>query len=75
VIFLSGSESMQVFFIVCLYVLPKEIKLSKETKKEGWGVPLSGLTPPHVCACPKPEPGFPSSYVVVFLCLVREGER
>jgi hypothetical protein len=28
--------------------------------------PLTGLTPPYVCACPKPGPGFPTSYVVVF---------
>ena len=25
------------------------------------------LTPPHVCACPKPVSGFPTSYVVIFL--------
>ena len=27
------------------------------------------LTMPHFCACPNPGSGFPSSYVVVFLCL------
>jgi len=27
---------------------------------------FSGLTPPHFCACPKPGPGFPTSYVMVF---------
>ena len=30
------------------------------------GILLTGLTLPHFCACPKPEPGFPTSYVVVF---------
>ena len=30
------------------------------------GIPLTGVTPPHVCACPKPGPGFPMSYVLVF---------
>ena len=30
------------------------------------GVPLTGLTPPHVCACLKSGPRIPTSYVVVF---------
>ena len=30
------------------------------------GIPLAGLTPPHVCACPNTGSGFPTSYVVVF---------
>ena len=29
-----------------------------------FGIPLTGLTPPHFCACPKPGPGFPTTYVV-----------
>ena len=29
---------------------------------------LTGLTPTHFCACPKP--GFPKSYVMVFFCSV-----
>ena len=29
-------------------------------------IPLTGLTLPHLCACPKPGPGFPTSYVMVF---------
>jgi len=29
-------------------------------------ITLTGLTPPLVCACPKPGPGFPTSNVVVF---------
>jgi hypothetical protein len=28
-------------------------------------IPLTGLTPPHVSACHKPAPGFPTLYVVV----------
>ena len=36
--------------------------------QEGWVVILlTGLTPPHFCACPKPGHGFPTSYVVVFV--------
>jgi len=30
------------------------------------GIPLTGLTPPHICACPTPGPGFPLACVVVF---------
>jgi hypothetical protein len=31
------------------------------------GMPLTGLIPPQLCACPKP--GFPTSYVMVYLML------
>lgn len=30
------------------------------------GIPLIGKTPPHFCPFPKPGPGFPTSYVVIF---------
>jgi hypothetical protein len=33
----------------------------------------SGLTPPHFCDCPEPE--FPTSYAVVFLCSVGQCKR
>ena len=29
-------------------------------------VPLTGLTPPYCCACPRPGSGFPASYVSVY---------
>ena len=29
-------------------------------------IPLASLTLPHFCACPKPDPGFPMPYVMVF---------
>ena len=32
----------------------------------GVGILLFSLTPPQYCACPKPEPGFPTAYVMVF---------
>jgi hypothetical protein len=50
-------------FIHVVYVLPLEIQLSRA------GIPLTGLTLPHVCACPKKGPGFQTSYVVVFFCI------
>ena len=33
-------------------------------KRAGLGFPLTDLTLPQLCACPKPRPGFPTSYVV-----------
>jgi len=37
----------------------------------GAGGPFTFLTPPPLFVCPKPETGFLTSYVVVFLCSVR----
>jgi hypothetical protein len=33
---------------------------------KSWGCPLTDLTPPPFCACPKPGPGFTTSSVMVF---------
>jgi hypothetical protein len=33
-------------------------------QEEMIGIPFAGLTPQHVCSCPKPESGFPALYVV-----------
>ena len=35
-------------------------------KSGGLGSRYLGLATPHICACPKPGPGFPKSYYVVF---------
>lgn len=41
---------------------------------QGLGVPLNGLTPPHVYAYPKSGPGFRTWYVFAhFLCSVEHG--
>jgi hypothetical protein len=32
---------------------------------------INQLTPPHMCACRKTGPGFPTSYIVVPLCCVQ----
>jgi len=32
-------------------------------------IPLSGLTPPHACACPTPGSGIATLYVVVFFVI------
>jgi hypothetical protein len=44
-------------------------------KRGGVGIPLTGLPLPHFCACPKPGPGFPMLYVMLFLCsMILRGE-
>jgi hypothetical protein len=52
------------FFIFRFFIVYKCIAVGDPViKKEGL---VSALTPPYVCACPKPGLGFPTSYVVVF---------
>ena len=34
-------------------------------------ISLTNLTPPHFCACPKPGPGFLTTYVYCALCCVQ----
>ena len=60
---------------VCIYMWLLEIPVYKEGSieipltvyKEGSiEIPLTGLTLPRFYAGPKPGPGFPTSYVVVF---------
>ena len=49
-------------FIVCLYLyLPDTIM-----KKSRVEITSCGLTPPHLCACLNPGPGFPTLCVMVF---------
>ena len=35
-------------------------------------IPLTSLTPPHFCACPKARHGFPSTYAVDFAYLFND---
>jgi hypothetical protein len=53
------------FFLSFVYVLLLEIKLSSV------GIPLTSLTLPHFCSCPKPGPGFPTSCCGVFCFQLR----
>ena len=56
-------------YIIC-HVLPLEIELLASRGKGGGGgggIPIIGLTLPHFFVCPKPVPGFPASYDMVFL--------
>ena len=49
-------------FIVCLYLYCRW--RSGYQNGRVW-IPLTGLTTQHFDACPKPGPGFPTSYIVV----------
>ena len=61
------------FFIVCLYMY---CCWRSSYQKARAKVPLTDLIPPHFCACPsQARTGFPTSYVIVFLCSVSWGEN
>jgi hypothetical protein len=45
---------------LCLYTYCRWRSSNQEGRV---GIPLTGLTRPHFCACLKPEHGFPTSYV------------
>jgi len=59
--FLSGSSLSSLFESV----LTLEMQLFR-----GGRCLLAGLPPPHLCACPTSEPGFPTWWSFFFLCLV-----
>ena len=70
-LYLSGSESAQVFYFLFISLLSLDIQLSEG---EG-GIPLTDLNLPHFYACPKSGPGLPTLYVVAFMvlnCLKRQ---
>ena len=54
-VFLRGSESVQVFHCFYMYC--------RWSYQEGRiGIPLTSLTLPHCCVCPWSGPGFPTSF-------------
>jgi len=66
-VFLSGVNLCS-FFIIYFY-LYCHWRLSYQEGRPRFGIPLTCLTLPHFCACPKPGPGFPTSYAMVFFVL------
>ena len=56
---------------IYVIVIPKAtlaiVLLRIKEKKGSYNCPCTSLTLPYLCACPKPGPGFPPSYVMVFL--------
>ena len=63
VVFLNSSQFVQVCCCLFIYVLPWR----SNYQERGVWIPLTGLTLPHICACPMPGPGFLMSYVVILL--------
>ena len=58
----SERESFR-FVLLFLYIC---ITIGNPVIRNGVvGIPLFGLTPPHICVCPKQGHGFPAAYVVV----------
>ena len=71
VVFLSGSESVHVFYHLLIYCCRRRSSYL-EGRVE---IPLIGLMPPHFCACPKPVSGFPTPYVIVFIFVFRSSVK
>ena len=69
---INTCSNLCMFSIVCLYM---NCRWNGSYQKGRIVVPLTGLTPPQCCACPKPGPWFPTSYVVdFFLGLLSSGK-
>ena len=64
---------LQILYIDCLY-LYIVVGTDVIIKSGKAGVSLNGLTTQHLFACFKPEPGFLTSYVMVFF-FVLDGFR
>ena len=52
------------FLFVCIYLY---CRLKSNYQRVGVDIQLTGLTPPHVSACPYPAPGY--VVFIVFSCL------
>ena len=57
----------RVFFIIYLYMYGR---WRSSYRKRNIVIPLTSVIPPHVCACPKPEPGFLTSNVMVLFMFI-----
>jgi hypothetical protein len=66
---IAGKRIWAGLFIVCLYMY---CRWRSSYQKEGRIViPLTGITPPHVCACSKPGHGFSTTYIVIYFLSVQ----
>jgi hypothetical protein len=63
VVFLSGTESVQVFILIIFFISTMYYHWRFNYQE---GIPLTNLTQPHCCACPKPEPEFPMLCVMFY---------
>ena len=68
ILFLCLFHTLVVFMYIQRWeVIVDFVIITVQIKSWGERVPLTDLTPPPFCACPKPGPGFTTSYVMVFL--------
>jgi hypothetical protein len=69
---LSWFASNHICHVMGKWTMFKHVCCWRPSYQEGsFGFPLTCLTPPYICACPKPGSGFQTSHVVVFsLCSV-----
>jgi hypothetical protein len=66
---IAGKRIWAGFFIVCLYIYCRW--RSSYQNEGGIVILLTGITPPHVCACSKPGHGFSTTYIVIFFLSVQ----
>jgi len=52
-------ELIQICIVFVLSAYICIVSVDPVIKMRRVGIPLTGLTPPYVCSCPKPGPGFP----------------
>ena len=60
------SQVTNKVYHIMLYYFINVLTLRSNYQEWRVGIPLNGLTPPPLYAYPKPGPGFPMSYVMVF---------
>jgi hypothetical protein len=54
------------------YERPSNLTLYSLGGKAEFVFPVTGLILPHFCACPKPGPGFPTSYVMFYFFIFND---
>ena len=70
VFYLSGIKFVWVFFY--RFILYMRCRWRSSYQEERVGISFTSSTPPHFCACPRPSPRFPTSYLSSLLCVFSE---
>ena len=71
VFFLSGIKFV-CFFFFYRFILYMRCRWRSSYQEGRVGISFTSSTPPHFCACPRPSPRFPTSYLSSFLCVFSE---
>ena len=59
-------------FCYCLFIYVLSLQIRSSYQERRVGIPITGLKTPHLCTCPQPGHGFPTSHNVVFLYTVSQ---